>query len=420
LKLEWKPVLELVMLEARAGHVHQAAELAQRALEIHPGTGRLWAVYVQLCHRLDGLRFSASCVGEGRKDEPAVLSKHDALLRALRDVPKSGEVWAEGARCRLNPMHVASFDLGGSQKFLGFAAQFTPQYGDTFLEMLRVELLVQVVLPRVLNLLGLPVGLFLTRFVCLDAESDISAIMANPSARDAFVTHASGLGGVASKGFGALSAMLSMQLDMHFTDSSFSSVVLERLFRRCINAEPNYGTAWFFCRSPQTDTPAEVLRAAQRTFLVHELLLSAPLYARACCYYIRHCYANAYRGPEAVGATSPHVMMNTKAPAVAGPGAEQHEQMAREFLVAFRAAPDALVSRAGLPHDNAGMEADGAREASGRILHALPVVRLGDGRAFASTDFVSAIIGLNRLVFNRNASSEMRRKVLYEADQLAA
>jgi len=44
-------------------------------------------------------------------------------------VPKSGEVWCEAARCLLNPMHAAAFDLRLAQRYLGFGVQFTPQVG---------------------------------------------------------------------------------------------------------------------------------------------------------------------------------------------------------------------------------------------------------------------------------------------------
>lgn len=56
--------------------------------------------------------------------------------QALKEVPKSGEVWCEGARIHLNPLSKA-FDLGTAGKYLGFAVQFTPQYGDSFMECLR-------------------------------------------------------------------------------------------------------------------------------------------------------------------------------------------------------------------------------------------------------------------------------------------
>jgi hypothetical protein len=41
-----------------------------------------------------------------------------------------------------------------------------------------------------------------------------------------------------------------------------------------------------------------------------------------------------------------------------------------------------------------------------------------DGKLFASTDFVSSLVQLNRIVFNRNISEEDRRKVLFGSDQI--
>lgn len=57
-------------------------------------------------------------------------------IQALKEVPKSGEVWCEGARIHLNPLSMA-FDLDIAGRYLGFAVQFTPQYGDSFMECLR-------------------------------------------------------------------------------------------------------------------------------------------------------------------------------------------------------------------------------------------------------------------------------------------
>lgn len=60
------------------------------------------------------------------------------MIQALKEVPKSGEVWCEGARIHLNPLSRA-FDLDTAGKYLGFAVQFTPQYGDSFMECLRYD-----------------------------------------------------------------------------------------------------------------------------------------------------------------------------------------------------------------------------------------------------------------------------------------
>lgn len=53
------------------------------------------------------------------------------------------QVWCEGARTHLNPTSPA-FDLALAAKYSEFAIQFTPQYGDSFMECLRLQLLVEV------------------------------------------------------------------------------------------------------------------------------------------------------------------------------------------------------------------------------------------------------------------------------------
>ena len=464
-KSEWKPFLELIMLEARAGRIKYAAELTQHALEMHPGTGRIWAVFVQLCHRLEGTSLGVNTDKDATpldssfmtiKSGNNIPSKHEALLRALREVPKSGEVWAEGARCRLNPLHVDSFDLGGAQKFLGFAAHFTPQYGDSFVEMLRVEMLTQVVLPYVLVMTGQPVATFLSRFVCLESESDSAASIGDASFISALVERiirsstdfsaaASSVGTDVNANMDipprrpdvrrkVLSDMLNLRFDIQLNESSFSEVVLERLLRRCTNAEPNYGVLWYFCRAAQTDSPADVLRAA-RAPILQELLLTMPLYVRACCYYVRHCYANALGGADSVGCTTEHVMLGPSGRLWGQTSRDEHTsldaaqvpsitaevkphieyQLAKEYLSDFRAVHDFLTADL-YTRANSAPENDSTIQDCNVPL----VVNLGHGRVFSSPDFISASIGLNRLTLSRTAPAEARRKVLYEPDQLSA
>jgi len=47
-RTEWKVFLESVLLELRSECMDRALKEARRALEVHRGTGRLWAVLVQL------------------------------------------------------------------------------------------------------------------------------------------------------------------------------------------------------------------------------------------------------------------------------------------------------------------------------------------------------------------------------------
>ena len=62
--------------------------------------------------------------------DAAMLAFHDAL----KHVAKSGEVWCEGARIYMNPTS-SHFHLLNASKCLNYAVFFTPQYGDSFIEV---------------------------------------------------------------------------------------------------------------------------------------------------------------------------------------------------------------------------------------------------------------------------------------------
>ena len=53
---------------------------------------------------------------------------------SLQCVSKSGEVWCEGARIFMNPLG-KFFNPLNAQRCLNFAVFFTPQYGDSFIEV---------------------------------------------------------------------------------------------------------------------------------------------------------------------------------------------------------------------------------------------------------------------------------------------
>jgi len=192
---EWKVYLESILLEARTDSIDRAALIAREAVESYPGTGRLWAIYIQLAHRLehklhyraiieavvcaDDVQSTRRASSEG--SNIAHLSKDSIIRQAISEVPKSGEVWCERGRCSLNPMNIRTFDLSQSLRSLCFANQFTPQYGDTFIEYIRLELLGQVLLPKVLDALGLPLQWFLKAHLAEDEQSDIFEAMRDQS-----------------------------------------------------------------------------------------------------------------------------------------------------------------------------------------------------------------------------------------------
>ena len=63
-----------------------------------------------------------------------------AFHQSLKHVAKSGEVWCEGARIYLNPTS-RHFNPLNASKCLNFAVFFTPQYGDSFIEALRLAVI---------------------------------------------------------------------------------------------------------------------------------------------------------------------------------------------------------------------------------------------------------------------------------------
>ena len=621
-KSEWKLFLESVLLEARCGNVHAALEVANHALADHPGTGRLWAIYIQLCHRLEclvpssqqqqqqpglssGGKESERDVSQDREmidafsvtnatgQKYVIPSKQDILLRALRDVPKSGEVWTEGARCRLNPLHTISFDIGGAQKFLGFAMQFTPQYGDTFIEVLRVELLSQLFIPRVLSILGLPISLFMSKFLSFDMETDTGSLLSNHDALYDLTANAmkamkdkghlkssksqaqaqaqaahldrsanTNIDEIIGKGLQQpedyelsdvdfmsvpappltevdlasinsnesnnsndsdgdtpnkvsvnprlrrlmnLIAMEKLEFDIGIKESDCENLLLDNLIRRCINADPNYGVSWFYCRDNASDSPTAVMKGTLIT-LIREMVICGNVYVRAICHYIRDCYAKLTYDPSL---SNQDVMINTNSKSIATPlptnnnaasGARESPAMVLEESMYRQPSPSSSPSSGkgtGTPsvsvyhHDRSdpdwkqialqmshGTFQDQSRrirdflddynlagslmgnhwtvqtneqtqsqsyknnanenekEKEGNIenhknanvnvnvpvvkfIESIPMVDIC-GNVFTSTDFVTSIIVLNRVTFNRNLNADERRKVLYGSDAVLA
>ena len=60
------------------------------------------------------------------------------FVYSLQFVAKSGEVWCEGGRIFLNPCSTL-FSIHNAQYCLNLAVYFTPQYGDSFIEVFFLE-----------------------------------------------------------------------------------------------------------------------------------------------------------------------------------------------------------------------------------------------------------------------------------------
>ena len=124
---EWKLVLERIQQLLRENRCLEALDLNLRALRHHSAAGRLWSSVIQLTHQF--VRMGG--VTRRLYGSSAALQ---VFYTALFFVAKSGEVWCEGARIFLNPIS-KHFNPLNAQRCLHFAVYFTPQYGDSFIEV---------------------------------------------------------------------------------------------------------------------------------------------------------------------------------------------------------------------------------------------------------------------------------------------
>mmetsp|Transcript_22701 Transcript_22701/g.26039 ORF Transcript_22701/g.26039 Transcript_22701/m.26039 type:complete len:1700 (-) Transcript_22701:211-5310(-) len=262
---DWKVWLESVMLAIRNGDYTKAIALSQKALQQHSGTGRLWASLIQLRHLAD--------VEE---------AQFESLALALNAVPKSGEVWCEGARIHLSPFS-RTFDLHRANRHLYFATKFTPQYGDGFLETLRLLILDQLLLPISILIWEESKGQLIGDKQEESWEEGLTKyiykILVELSSIRKYV--ANGKNGTL-EGISADSSLLgksSVQviLDRLHSDMSHGFIDISKLELRCANADPNYGPVWFHCRSGPTETARNVLTRAVYLIL-DEVKIHANLY----------------------------------------------------------------------------------------------------------------------------------------------
>jgi la-related protein 1 len=247
---DWKVWLESVLLEMRNNNYSRAIELAKLGLKLHSGTGRLWASLVQLRH-----------FDQGEE------AQFESLRLALNAVPKSGEVWCEGARIQLNPF-ARTFDPQVARRHLLFATKFTPQYGDGFLELLRLEMIEQWLVPvatrmwessrdhLVLNPDDNGQG-ELKKFV-FDVSRDLYSIRQDDGS-DSNESEVS---------YCCLDEETVSLISERLKDTLESNIIdISKLQLRCANADPNYGSMWFRCRTGPNDTARKVLsRAVERVF----------------------------------------------------------------------------------------------------------------------------------------------------------
>ena len=259
---DWKVWLESVLLEIRDRKYARAIEICTGALEIHSGSGRLWACLVQLQQ-----------VGGGAR------AQITALRRALNAVPKSGEVWCEGGRIHLNPFS-STFDLDRARRHLYFATKFTPQYGDSFVEGIRLELLSQWLLP-------------IATYIWEKTRSAFKAVKGerNDDRLTKYITDVALAISVARSVDSKAGPLKDLPKLSHEnvvqtvrerlrSEELRSSTDLSDLRLACANADPNYGSLWFYCRRGPSDPPRRVIEYAAE-HVAEDVLRHAHVYLAA-------------------------------------------------------------------------------------------------------------------------------------------
>eukprot|EP00929_Paragymnodinium_shiwhaense_P107890 TRINITY_DN74232_c0_g1_i1.p1 TRINITY_DN74232_c0_g1~~TRINITY_DN74232_c0_g1_i1.p1 ORF type:complete len:879 (-),score=199.25 TRINITY_DN74232_c0_g1_i1:7-2400(-) len=312
---DWKVSLERIFMEARQGCFQEARDAALEALHLHPATGRLWSALIALEHS----RLPSS---KGGEDGDGVMA---TFRRAVEEVPKSGEVWCEGARVFMNPRG-AHFSLRRARTCLELAVHLTPQYGDSFLELLRLRVLLQIAArmradalaagllpqagdgqsmgggaddgagcsaggdatcrtaapgPSAAACKGQALGLavFVAQRICLQvAEALRAGSFDFGVGLDAFSSPAEEAAGCLSDGIGSSSSS-PVPVQEQFSTGA-PKVCFSQLELLCTYADPNYGLLWFWCRQNPLSTPREVMQEMRRV-LSEDLLEGGALWPYA-------------------------------------------------------------------------------------------------------------------------------------------
>jgi hypothetical protein len=166
-----------------------------------------------------------------------------------------------------------------------------------------------------------------------------------------------------------------------------------------MNADPNYGSAWFECRDQPYDVPSSILDVAIKR-LAADVHRAERLYARAILHFV--C-----RSVNGEGETS---------------GSDATESAVSDE----RQAQLRLRAEARAAQDPSAGEEEILRLADLRSDVTLVQTLLGGdgwtmparGEPFAAGDFVTGLLDMNRDAFRCDLPEETRRKCLFGSDQI--
>jgi hypothetical protein len=170
-----------------------------------------------------------------------------------------------------------------------------------------------------------------------------------------------------------------------------------------VNADPNYGSAWFECRDQPYDVPSSILNVAVERLAI-DVHRAERLYARAILHFVLRSINSEESGAESAVSDERQAQLRLRAEA--------------------RAAED--------PSEG---KTEGPRLADLRLDVALVQTLLGsdrwmpsrrndvalangNGELFSTGDFVTGLVDMNRDAFRCDLPEETRRKVLFGSDQI--
>lgn len=210
---------------------------------------------------------------------------------------------------------------------------------------------------------------------------------------------------------------------------------------RCINADPNYGSNWFHSRQHPHENPMTVLRHTLK-ILKHELLSAHRVYARGIMYYVQRCIrerktavaayhearnqtasstvvSNTINTPQKSGDSGSSSSSSNTSANTASPNTNSSDISSSS--VSSSAAPPAAV----YTDQDFLTDVDQAKTImkqgwfSAASMERVPYIEVKPSCAlYTYSDFVTALVAMNRTIFTRHISADQLRKNIYGSDQI--
>ena len=218
------------------------------------------------------------------------------IADAIAAAPRSGEVWVEAARWFLNPLG-GSYNTRMARRALGFARELTAQYGDAFIESLRLHALCLCGFASRDDSLGLAMADPETEALAIEAAARhtiegahrICMLDLSIEPQSQLASHAAGFDITKTIGATVPPAAAVHESEVLSPSLSASEALQERLRQSAeralkepwaVSCQSNYGSMYSICRPLRSSSPKLVLASVWETLSV-ELPCLAAVYGNA-------------------------------------------------------------------------------------------------------------------------------------------